>query len=104
MILRSMWAKLSAAEPTATRRVFAYSAVYVRGQRVGYKSVHRVAAGEMLPTTSKLRLVQVKVQLVRLIRRTGVRPPAEQHLAVRPTAAQRAQELPKCVAFLGDSW
>lgn len=69
-----------------------------------YKSVHRVAAGKVLPTTSKLRLVQVEMQLVRLIRRTGVRPPAGQRLVVRPTAARRAQELSNCVAFLGDSW
>jgi hypothetical protein len=62
-----------------------------------HRCIYRVAAGKVPPATSQLRLIKVKVQLVRLIGRAGVRPPAEQPLAVRPAAAQRAQKLAHCV-------
>ena len=68
------------------------------------KSAYRVAAGKVPPATPQVRLVQVKMQLVRLIGRAGVRPPAEQPLAVRPAAARRAQAVAHCLGCYGNSW
>lgn len=60
-----------------------------------HRCIYRVAACEVLPATSQLRLIKVKVQLVRLIGRAGVGPPAKQSVGF--TAVQRAWELARCV-------